>query len=177
MRPDFVVVDPPFFDYLAGVADAIEPAFVQALVAEFAIEALHVAVLLRLAGLDERVLHCVAIAPLVQGHACELGAVVRVDPLGPAVTLDQVVEDPGLRGVRISRCPPQSKCSAWCDRPPRLASSFDAPSTWRRARSPCAISGWAWTTRRSRGRGPGDGASASGAGPGAPRREISDTYA
>lgn len=105
-RPDFGVVDPPLLDDLAGVADAVEPVLVQAFVAEFAVEALHVAVLLRLARLDEGVLHPVAIAPPVQGHSRELGPVVRVDPLGLAVKLDEIVQDPryampGYRAVDL----------------------------------------------------------------------------
>ena len=95
MRPDFVVVDSPLLDDLASVADAVEPVLVEALVAKLPVEAFHVAVLLRLSRPDEDVPNSVEVAPLVQGHTRELGAVISVDSFGPAVKLDQIVEDPG----------------------------------------------------------------------------------
>lgn len=52
MWPDFVVVDSLLLDYLAGVADAVKPVLILALVSEFLVEALLVAVLLRLARLN-----------------------------------------------------------------------------------------------------------------------------
>ena len=110
MGPDLVVVDSPLLDDLSGLAHAVEPVLVEALVAELAVEALHVAVLLGLAGLDEGVLHPVSVAPLVQGHSRELGAVVRVDSLGLAVKLDQIVQYPGyaMPGYRAVHLDPQA---------------------------------------------------------------------
>ena len=53
MRPDLVVVNAPLLDLLSGVVQASEPMQVQALVAEFAVEALNEGIPGRLAGLDK----------------------------------------------------------------------------------------------------------------------------
>ena len=107
---DFVVVAPPFLDDGPGVRDAVEPVLVEAFVAQLAVEALHVAVLLRLARLDEGVLHAVHVAPTIQGQTRELGPVVGVDPPGPASEIDKVVEDPGyaMAGYRAVDLDPKA---------------------------------------------------------------------
>ena len=107
---DFVVVAPPFLDDGPGVRDAVEPVLVEAFVAQLAVEALHVAVLLRLARLDEGVLHAVHVAPAIQGQTRELGPVVGVDPPGPASEIDKVVEDPGyaMAGYRAVDLDPKA---------------------------------------------------------------------
>ncbi|MDB5770092.1 MAG: hypothetical protein JWM42_466 [Burkholderia sp.] len=53
MRPLVVVFLAPFFNYLPGMAHRDEPMLVQALIPEFAVEALDVRILLWLAGLDK----------------------------------------------------------------------------------------------------------------------------
>ena len=52
MRSIHIVVDPPFFDAVAGMLIAGEEPFVEALVAQPTIEAFHEAVLHRLARCD-----------------------------------------------------------------------------------------------------------------------------
>ena len=52
-----VVFDAPVFNDLPGVLHGHEPVFVQALVAELAVEALDVCILIRLTRSDERQLH------------------------------------------------------------------------------------------------------------------------
>src|SRR6266508_653430 len=53
MRPDVIVMAPPDFDEDASFGAAAEPFHVQAFVAELAVEALVIAVLPRLAGIDQ----------------------------------------------------------------------------------------------------------------------------
>jgi len=64
VRSDFVVVDAPVGDDLACLLQRREPMIVEALVAKLAVEAFDVAVLHRLAGLDQQMPNAV---PL--GHA------------------------------------------------------------------------------------------------------------
>jgi len=52
VRPETVVVQAPGFDLLLRVVQAHEHVFVKAFVAELAVEALDVAVLVRLPGLN-----------------------------------------------------------------------------------------------------------------------------
>jgi hypothetical protein len=84
VRASLVVVCPPFFDDLASVSEGEEPVFVQALVAQPAVEALDVGVLDGLAGIDEAQANTVLIGPLVEGLAGQLGAVVESISAGAA---------------------------------------------------------------------------------------------
>lgn len=65
---------------------------IQALVAEFASEALQVAVLHRLTGLDEIQGDVVLVGPGIQHLPRELGAVVKRDLFRRAVPEDQLIE-------------------------------------------------------------------------------------
>ena len=134
MGPDLVVVDSPLLDDLSGLAHAVEPVLVEALVAELAVEALHVAVLLGLAGPDKGALHPVSVAPLVQGRSRELGPVLRVDSLGLAVKLDQIVQYSGYAMLGYRAVPPRSTGSSEYGRPPRPASCI--PISYAREPSP-----------------------------------------
>lgn len=79
MRPDVVVVDAPSLDHAPGLGQRREHVLVQALVPQLAVEALHVAILHRLAWRDvvpgDRLLR----RPLQHRVAGQLGAVVGDD--------------------------------------------------------------------------------------------------
>ena len=66
VRPALVVVGAPCPDDLADFGERSEPVLVQALVAELAVEALHVCVLRRLAGLYQPQRYPIAIRPAVE---------------------------------------------------------------------------------------------------------------
>ena len=75
--PDLVVVLAPVGDLLAGLGQGLEPLFVEAFIAELAIEALDVAVLHGPAGLNQDVAHTVGMRPRQKLAAGELWAVVN----------------------------------------------------------------------------------------------------
>ena len=77
--PDLVVVPAPGRDHRPGVLERGEPVFVEALVAELAVEAFDVGVLRRFARLDQHQLHAVGLRPLVERPAGELGALIGSD--------------------------------------------------------------------------------------------------
>ena len=77
VRPDLVVVRSPDRHGHPGLMQGLEPALVQVLVSELAVEALDVAVLHRAPWLDQDVANAVRLRP---GHECpagELWAVVN----------------------------------------------------------------------------------------------------
>jgi hypothetical protein len=92
VRPHLVVVLPPGFDDLAGLIQTDKPMLVQTLVAELAVEALHVGVLHRLARPDEVQLHTAPIGPLIQCLTGELWPVVDHDHLRQAALLTEGLE-------------------------------------------------------------------------------------
>lgn len=77
MRTDVVVVLTPGFDDDTGLGTAAKPLQRQALVAEFAIEALVVGILPWLARVDQRRLDVLLGEPLQNRVADELGSIVR----------------------------------------------------------------------------------------------------
>lgn len=76
---DLVVVAPPVRNGLPGLLKRLEPVFVQALVAELPVEAFDVAVLHRLARLDEQVPHAMLDRPGDEGPARELRPIVNAE--------------------------------------------------------------------------------------------------
>ena len=84
MRSYGVVVPAPSVEDAPGILDG-KPVFVEALIAELAIEALDVRVLGRFSGSDEVDTHSVLVGSLVEGLACELGPVVYQQGLGFAM--------------------------------------------------------------------------------------------
>ena len=79
VRTYFVVVAPPACDFQARIGQAGEPVFVQALVAERAVEALDVAVLHWTAWLDQQVDDLVLLRPGQKGSRSELWPVVNTE--------------------------------------------------------------------------------------------------
>src|SRR6185437_10757125 len=77
-----------------GVGEAEEPALVETLVAEAPVEAFDIAVLRRLAWLDELQLDPALVGPLVESPPGELRAVVRPYQHGLPAGLDQTCHDP-----------------------------------------------------------------------------------
>ena len=69
----------PRLNRLLRVGQAHEPILVQALVAEFPVEAFDVSVLYRLARLDEGELHGVLVRPLIQRFSAKLRTIVADD--------------------------------------------------------------------------------------------------
>ena len=78
-------VPAPSVEDAPGILDAGKPVFVEALIAELAIEALDVRVLGRFSGSDEVDTLSVLVGSLVEGLACELGPVVYQQGLGFAM--------------------------------------------------------------------------------------------
>ncbi len=87
VRPALVVIGAPCPDDLSGFGERSEPVLVKALVVELAVEALHVCVLRRLAGLYQPQRHTVAVGPAVEPIACELRILVGPDYLRQAADL------------------------------------------------------------------------------------------
>ena len=75
MRPDVVVVVSPHGQLAAGINQAVEDLFVEAFVAQTAVERLDVAVLLRFARVDVVPLDLVVVRPFEDGLAGKLGPV------------------------------------------------------------------------------------------------------
>ena len=76
VRSTLVVVSAPCADDLAGLGERAEPVLVQALVAELAVEALHVRVLRRFPGLYQTQRHAVAVGPAIERVTGELGTLI-----------------------------------------------------------------------------------------------------
>ncbi len=92
---------PPDFDLLPGVGQAEEPVLMQALVAKACIEAFHIGILDRLAGLDEVPVYVVLVSPLLDRLADELGSVVGADlPWQAALNFRR-------SSTRVTRTPPR----------------------------------------------------------------------
>ena len=73
---DLVVMPAPVGDYFPCLRQRCEPVFVEALVAELAVEAFDVSVLGRCARLDQDVFEAVPLRPGNEGAAGELRAIV-----------------------------------------------------------------------------------------------------
>lgn len=78
----FVVLTAPCLDHSAGVQQAGEPVLVEALVAQPAVEAPDIGVLVGLAWLDQTQRDTKGMGPLEHGRAAELLAVVGSDDPG-----------------------------------------------------------------------------------------------
>jgi hypothetical protein len=77
--PDCIVVYAPALDDLARVRQAEEPVFVQALVAEAAVEALDVGILVRLARVNEVQSDALRVRPGIEGSPDELRPIVPAE--------------------------------------------------------------------------------------------------
>ena len=105
MRSNGVVVDPPSFDDPAGLGERGEHMLVQALIPQLAIEALHEAVLLRLARRDVVPLDAIPLRPLEHGVAGKLRAVVGDDHLWLATLDHDPVEHEGPANLEVRYLP------------------------------------------------------------------------
>ena len=94
MWPDVVVVVAPDCQFTAGVCQAVEYLLVQAFIAQAAVEALDLAILLWLSGVDVVPLDAVVVGPFQDGLAGEFGAIVRGYAGGFSVDPDQCVQFP-----------------------------------------------------------------------------------
>ena len=95
VRSDLVVVLSPGGDGCPGLAQRLEPLFIQAFVTELAIETFDVAVLHGAARLDEEVPDAVRVCPGHEGPAGELRAVVSAHYLRVAPEDRSLVQQPG----------------------------------------------------------------------------------
>jgi len=77
----------------AGIGQAGKPVFVEALVAQLAVEAFGIWVLCGFSRSDEIDADTVLVCPLVQGFAGEFGSVVHEEGFGLAMVPDEPVED------------------------------------------------------------------------------------
>src|SRR5206468_7531651 len=108
MRTALVVVLAPRLDRLARFGQTAEPVFIEALVTQTPIEALHVSVLHRSSGLDIVPPDSLFVRPLVQRPAGELRSVVGADLSGQPTLHPQIVQ--------YSRNPPTTQRGVHFDR-------------------------------------------------------------
>jgi hypothetical protein len=87
VRSALAVVAAPTSDFLAGLVQRLEPLLVQALVAELAVEALHVGVLGRFARVVDQVLDTSGTGPGHEGPARELRPLICPDDSRAAAKL------------------------------------------------------------------------------------------
>src|SRR6266478_10033295 len=87
-----VVVDPPFFDNLACLAEVREQVLVEALVTQTAVEALYEAILHRFAGRDVVPFDTVVLLPAQDRVRGQLSAVVAHDHAGIAAQFGNAIE-------------------------------------------------------------------------------------
>ena len=104
MRPDIVVVVTPESELATGIGQAVKDLFVEAFVAQAAVEALDKAILLRLAGINVVPLDTIFGCPFQDGLAGKLGPIVTDDASRFSIDPDQGVEfprhpDPGDAGI------------------------------------------------------------------------------
>src|SRR5712664_2752527 len=92
VRPNRIVVQAPGFDDLARLSQAEEPVLVETLVAEPAVEALDVGILVWLAGLDEVQPDALRVGPRIERAAGELGPIVRDEHRRLPARLDEPLE-------------------------------------------------------------------------------------
>ena len=82
MPPDVVIVVAPGGELSPGISQAVEDLFVQAFIAQAAVEAFDVALLLRLARVDVLPFDAVLVGPLQDRLAGELGPIVTDNAAG-----------------------------------------------------------------------------------------------
>jgi hypothetical protein len=92
VRPFGVVLPAPVGESISNIVEGSEPARVEALVAQPAVEALDVTVLHRPARLDMQQLDLALFSPAHDAARGELRAVVRAHAFGPTTLLDQPVQ-------------------------------------------------------------------------------------
>ena len=71
-----VVILPPAFDFVFGVVDIAPPVFVQALIADLAVEAFDVSILIGFTRLDKLMINFPFVSPGIECGSRELGPVV-----------------------------------------------------------------------------------------------------
>jgi len=104
MRSDFIVMPPPDFDEDTGFDPVAKPLHVQAFVAELAIEALVVAVLPRLTGVDQGGIDLSFSEPRQDSIANEFRTVVRTQEHRCPVHADQTGEHVNDAGGADTAC-------------------------------------------------------------------------
>lgn len=92
VRTYLVEVAPPIGDDLASLDQRREPVFIEAFIAELAVEALDVAVLHGFAGFDQDVFDAMLLCPSDEGAAGELRAVVRAHRAGIAAEAGDLLQ-------------------------------------------------------------------------------------
>ena len=106
MWPQVVIVLAEGFEDLPCVVDIEEQVFVEALVAELAVEAFVERVLSGFPRRDEAMVDFAVMGPSLQGDAGKLGPIVGQQTGGPSAQFYEVIEDsgdpgPGKRGVGL----------------------------------------------------------------------------
>lgn len=99
VRTGLVVVVPEGVEQFPGVVEGDELVFVEALVAELAVEAFDVAVLGRLARGDEAISHLAFVSPVLQRPTCKLRPVIRKQTAGPPAPLRDPIQHTGRTGA------------------------------------------------------------------------------
>ena len=92
MRSDLVIASDPLRGHLANLAERFEHIAVEHLLSIRSIEAFHVAVLHRAAGLDEPSFDAVTPRPLFELVTDEFGAVIEAQCCRLASQLDKLIE-------------------------------------------------------------------------------------
>jgi hypothetical protein len=103
VRVSLVVVGASCPDNLACLGERAEPVLVKALVAELAVEALHVCGLRRLACLNQPQRHAIAVGPAVERVAGELWGLVGPNHLRQAAELPDPIKQ--ARHILARVCP------------------------------------------------------------------------
>ena len=92
MRPVVIVIHSPSIHNVPRFSQAQEQLAVEALISQFAVEALHVAVFPRAARLDEQCLDLLTRQPLFDGLRGKLRPVVAANTLRPATDREKVLQ-------------------------------------------------------------------------------------
>ena len=136
-----VVIIAPVGQEAPGVGEPQEPVLIQALVPQLPVEAFDVAVLRRLARLDEVQLDAVLVGPLIQRPADELGAIV--ESMRACLVPAPADPPPAPRVCLAARCRARLPGIADCNRqPPSTCASPSRPPACRE-QNPSTSVGWA----------------------------------
>lgn len=94
MWSSVIVVHAPRSHDRTSLREGSKPVLVQTLVPKLPVEAFHVSVLRRLAGLDEPQFDAVLVSPLIECFAGELRSLISPDRSGPPPESNRAIEYP-----------------------------------------------------------------------------------
>ena len=98
MRANGIVVVPPVLDFITGMIHGKPPMFIEALIANLAVEAFDIGVLIGFSGLDKLVSDLSFVSPGIQSTAGKLRAVVGKQAFGLATKFNELIQHTGYIG-------------------------------------------------------------------------------